>query len=181
MALSNVLAEQRLGKPDGWWPHLLARHDVVLEVLHQLGALVLVQQVVPLLPRQCCHGPICGQEEGERPVDIPVQQLGHARALQKQTRTHRHFKDCSKVALSLNQSVSWAVSPRGGGRTLHSRDAGPRRLGSAADKRTHIGTHHLEAGETEIMFSQVGGVLTVTLSSLLSPVTSGGRSNRSIS
>lgn len=69
----------------GWWPHLLARQDVVLEVLHQLGALVPVQQEFPLLFGQRRHGAICGQEEGKRPVDVPVQQLGHAGALQEHT------------------------------------------------------------------------------------------------
>lgn len=67
------------------WPHLLARQDVVLEVLHQLGELVLVQQEVPLLFWQRRHGAICGQEEGHRRVGVPVQQLGHSGALQERT------------------------------------------------------------------------------------------------
>lgn len=48
------------GSSCGWFPvngpHLLALQYVVLQVLHQLGAVVFVEQEVLLLPGQRCHG-----------------------------------------------------------------------------------------------------------------------------
>lgn len=48
------------GSSFGWFlvngPHLLALQYVVLQVLHQLGVIVFVEQEVLLLPGQRCHG-----------------------------------------------------------------------------------------------------------------------------